>query len=70
MSVSVAPGKPPPVLAAGALAWREKGGKLQVLLVHRPRYDDWSWPKGKQEDQETLPETAHREVLDKLAADL
>ena len=64
MSVSVGPGKPPPVLAAGALAWREKGGKLQVLLVHRPRYDDWSVPKGKLDKGETFPAAAVREVAE------
>ncbi|OMH24398.1 NUDIX hydrolase [Tersicoccus phoenicis] len=50
------------VLAAGALCWRLRGGELEVLLVHRPRYDDWSWPKGKQDAGETLPQTAVREV--------
>ncbi|OMH34907.1 NUDIX hydrolase [Tersicoccus sp. Bi-70] len=50
------------VLAAGALCWRLRGGELEVLLIHRPRYDDWSWPKGKQDHGETLPETAVREV--------
>ena len=35
---------PTDVLAAGAVVFRP--GK-QVLLVHRPRYDDWSFPKGK-----------------------
>ena len=66
MSVSVGPGKPPPVLAAGALAWREKGGKLQVLLVHRPRYDDWSVPKGKLDKGETFPAAAVREVAEEV----
>ena len=59
--MSVVPGKPPPVLAAGALAWREKGEKIQVLLVHRPRYDDWSIPKGKLDKGETFPAAAVRE---------
>lgn len=58
----IAPGNPPPVLAAGALAWREKGDALQVLLVHRPRYDDWSIPKGKLDKNETFPAAAVREV--------
>jgi 8-oxo-dGTP diphosphatase len=62
--VSVGPGKPAPVLAAGALAWREKGGRLQVLLVHRPRYDDWSIPKGKLDKGETFPAAAVREVAE------
>jgi 8-oxo-dGTP diphosphatase len=35
------------VRAAGALVWRVRQGRLQVVLVHRPRYRDWSWPKGK-----------------------
>lgn len=58
----VAPGKPPPVLAAGALTWREGKKGLEVLLVHRPRYDDWSIPKGKLDKGETFPAAAVREV--------
>ncbi|RKQ36971.1 NUDIX hydrolase [Kocuria tytonis] len=50
------------ILAAGCLCWRVLDGELQVLVIHRPRYDDWSWPKGKQDDGETLPETAVREL--------
>ena len=50
--------------AAGALVWREKGGDLQVLLVHRPRYDDWSFPKGKLESGESLCACAMREVAE------
>ncbi|WP_330445493.1 NUDIX hydrolase [Kocuria rhizophila] len=50
------------ILAAGCLCWRVVDGELQVLVIHRPRYDDWSWPKGKQDSGETLPETAVREL--------
>lgn len=50
------------ILAAGCLCWRVVDDELQVLVIHRPRYDDWSWPKGKQDDGETLPETAVREL--------
>ena len=50
--------------AAGALVWREKGGDLQVLLVHRPRYNDWSFPKGKLESGESLCACAVREVAE------
>lgn len=60
----VAPGTPPPVLAAGALTWRERSQGLQVLLVHRPRYDDWSIPKGKLDKGETFPAAAVREVAE------
>lgn len=54
----------PPVLAAGALVWREREGTMQVLLVHRPRYDDWSIPKGKLDAGETFPAAAVREVAE------
>lgn len=61
----------PSVRAAGCLCWRSDGRSgLELLIIHRPRYDDWSWPKGKQEDQETLPETAHREVLEEVGLDV
>ncbi len=50
---------PRPVLAAGVVAFRP--GK-QVLLVHRPRYDDWSFPKGKLDAGELLPACAVREA--------
>ena len=55
---------PGTVIAAGALVWRVKGGELQVLAVHRPRYHDWSWPKGKLDPGETLPACAIREVAE------
>jgi len=54
------------VRAAGCLVWRsgrsDKGGKIEVLVVHRPRYDDWSFPKGKVDPGETDLECAIREV--------
>jgi 8-oxo-dGTP diphosphatase len=39
-----------------------RNGRLEVLLIHRPRYDDWSWPKGKLETGEHLVECALREA--------
>lgn len=61
------PQRPPSIRAAGCLCWRPAGhGGIEVLIIHRPRYDDWSWPKGKQDDHETLPETARREVLEEV----
>ena len=48
--------------AAGALVWRRESGVLQVALVHRPRYDDWSWPKGKLDPGECWAGAAAREV--------
>ena len=47
------------VVAAGVVVWRP--GR-RVLLVHRPRYDDWSFPKGKLDPGETAPAAAVREV--------
>lgn len=53
------------VKAAGGLVFKETAkGKLRVLLVHRPRYDDWGLPKGKADKGETSEETAIREVLE------
>lgn len=46
------------IVAAGGIVLREG----QVLLVHRPRYGDWSFPKGKLDDGESPLETALREV--------
>src|SRR4051812_43456031 len=50
------------IAAAGAVLWRRRGEGAEVALVHRPRYDDWSLPKGKLDPGETLPETAVREI--------
>lgn len=52
------------VHAAGAVPWRERGGRLEVALIHRPRYRDWSWPKGKLEPGESVPAAACREVAE------
>lgn len=50
--------------AAGAVLWRRAGDELQLALVHRPRYDDWSFPKGKLEPGESMPHAAVREVAE------
>jgi 8-oxo-dGTP pyrophosphatase MutT (NUDIX family)/phosphohistidine phosphatase SixA len=66
----------PDVVAAGAVLWRPKpgteaapggldgpgAGELEIALVHRPRYDDWSLPKGKLERGENPLAAAVREV--------
>ncbi|MBB2892809.1 NUDIX domain-containing protein [Flexivirga oryzae] len=52
------------VPAAGAVLWRREGDQLQVALVHRPKYDDWSWAKGKLDPGESWVEAAAREVLE------
>jgi 8-oxo-dGTP diphosphatase len=51
--------------AAGAVVWQlSPAGEVEVALIHRPRYDDWSLPKGKPKPGEVLPVTAVREVAE------
>jgi 8-oxo-dGTP pyrophosphatase MutT (NUDIX family) len=50
------------VRAAGGVAVRGSGADAVVLLVHRPAYDDWTFPKGKVERGESDEECAVREV--------
>ncbi|MCL0121068.1 NUDIX hydrolase [Corynebacterium pygosceleis] len=54
-------------LAAGAVLWRgdpAEPDSVEVALIHRPRYDDWSLAKGKVDPGESLPQTAAREILE------
>jgi 8-oxo-dGTP diphosphatase len=51
-----------PVVAGGAILWRKEKGELRVLMIHRSRYDDWSWPKGKLDKGESVSEAAVREI--------
>ena len=48
--------------AGGVVARTLPGGDPEILLVHRPRYDDWTLPKGKALPGETDEECALREV--------
>jgi polyphosphate kinase len=50
--------------AAGCVVWRRVPDGPEVLLVHRPRYDDWTFPKGKREPDETDLECAVRETAE------
>jgi 8-oxo-dGTP pyrophosphatase MutT (NUDIX family)/phosphohistidine phosphatase SixA len=63
----------PDVVAAGAVVLRRtkgRNGGTEVLLVHRPKYDDWSWPKGKQDPGEHVSTTAVREVLEETGVEI
>jgi 8-oxo-dGTP diphosphatase len=65
----MAPTQTGDVVAAGAVVVRgSKGG--EVLLVHRPKYDDWAWPKGKQDPGEHVTATAAREVLEETGVEI
>lgn len=56
------------IIAAGGVVWRRDiEGEIEVLLVHRPRYDDWSLPKGKLEEGEALISCAYREILEETS---
>jgi phosphohistidine phosphatase SixA/8-oxo-dGTP pyrophosphatase MutT (NUDIX family) len=55
------------ITAAGGVVWRKRPGprpepRIEVLVVHRPSYDDWTFPKGKSDPGETAQETAVREI--------
>ena len=50
------------VEAAGGVVMRRGPDETEIAVVHRPRYDDWSFPKGKLDPGETFEEAALREV--------
>ena len=53
------------IQAAGAIVWRRnESDAIEIALVHRPKYDDWSIPKGKVEGEESLIACAYREVVE------
>jgi phosphohistidine phosphatase SixA/8-oxo-dGTP pyrophosphatase MutT (NUDIX family) len=64
------PASGPDVVAAGAVVTRKGPRGREVLLVHRPKYDDWSFPKGKQEPDEHVTATAAREVLEETGVEI
>ncbi|MFZ4107978.1 MAG: NUDIX hydrolase [Candidatus Planktophila sp.] len=53
------------IYAAGAVLWRYGvKKKIEVALIHRPRYDDWSLPKGKRDGSESMIACAYRELME------
>lgn len=55
---------PDTIRAAGCLVYRMGDGGIEVLVAHRPRYDDWDFPKGKLDPGETELECALRETAE------
>jgi 8-oxo-dGTP diphosphatase len=54
------------VKASGGVVWRRGPGGAELVLVHRPRYDDWSLPKGKLDPGESWEDAAIREVYEEV----
>ena len=50
------------IRAGGGLVWRKSSAGREIAVVHRPRYDDWTFPKGKLHKGETWEQAALREV--------
>ncbi|WP_080795192.1 NUDIX hydrolase [Corynebacterium pacaense] len=62
-----------PTLAAGAVLWRgdiTTPDEIEVAVIHRPHYDDWSLAKGKVDPGESIPTTAAREILEETGYDI
>ncbi|MEU6740579.1 NUDIX hydrolase [Streptosporangium sandarakinum] len=55
---------PDPIRAAGAVVWRGRESAPEVALVHRPKHDDWTFPKGKLRPGEHVVAGALREVAE------
>jgi len=61
--------KTKPILAAGAVVTRDHPSRgIEVLIIHRSRYNDWTLPKGKLEAGESSPACAVREVREETGA--
>ena len=54
------------VKAAGGVVWRRGPSGVEIAVVHRPRHDDWSLPKGKLDEGESWEQAALREVFEEI----
>ena len=57
------------IQAAGGLLWRRSPSGMEIAIVHRNRYDDWTLPKGKLQEGESWSEAAAREVREETGYD-
>jgi 8-oxo-dGTP pyrophosphatase MutT (NUDIX family)/phosphohistidine phosphatase SixA len=59
------------IAAAGAVVWRRNANdEVEIALIHRVKYDDWSIPKGKVEGDESLIACAYRETMEETGFDV
>lgn len=58
------------IRAAGGVVWRLTGRNLEIVVVHRPKYNDWSLPKGKLDPGETWEQAAVREVVEETGLEV
>ena len=56
--------------AAGGLVWRQSPEGKELVLIHRPRYGDWTLPKGKRKKNESWQDTALREVKEETGCEV
>jgi 8-oxo-dGTP diphosphatase len=59
------------IIAAGGVVWREReDSKIELAIIHRPKYDDWTFPKGKLDTGEELISSAYREIMEETGLDI
>jgi 8-oxo-dGTP pyrophosphatase MutT (NUDIX family) len=58
------------IQAAGGLIWRTTSDGKQLAIIHRPKHDDWTLPKGKLEPGESWKQAALREVREETGCEV
>ncbi|MEJ6574063.1 MAG: NUDIX hydrolase [Actinomycetes bacterium] len=59
------------IIAAGGVVWRETtDSKIELAIIHRPKYGDWTFPKGKLDIGEEVISTAYREIVEETGLDI
>ena len=59
------------IIAAGGVVWREtEDSKIELAIIHRPKYDDWTFPKGKLDTGEELISCSYREIMEETGLDI
>ena len=58
------------VRAAGGVPYRDRGDTVEVLVVHRAEYDDWTFPKGKNHAGESDEDCIRREILEETGLEV